>query len=511
MIKMTRIHKFYSLFESKKDKKDQIDQIISKDKEPLKDKDGQLLLYEPEEEVITPKIDPEDYDKVPYEFLKKYGIKGKKEPKKIKKSELEKHPFFKYISIDLLKSMVKKDPKDQKNLEDDFEIPEDDIVYDLEQLPIQAGDYVKCKDFETLNKNQVDFLNARPYHRVRSVTGSSGRYYQYGEPHIDLGYEIPFKMKRFKKIDRNLNNKYKVLFLQFDLPIDTHGEKDVHNYFKGQNKMSDLFEILFREKLPDSLVDFNQYDDIYKVGSHFFINDVKIKDYDFVFFGHISNFTTIVKMIISYLDKYNIPYIKYGTYKDLDNKAYEMHLMQTLGYPYIPSIMASKITKRVIDNIQEFGFPVIVKDVNLNRGEGVWKIDNVKELLKTFTYNNKLMLIQKFIPNDGDYRVITIKNKVELIIKKERIKGSKEFRANVARGGKAVKGVLPKDIIKMCEDISHHLVCDIVGFDIIQDKENGEYYVMETNSSPHFSTFSVISEIDIPGILTDYIIKKILK
>jgi glutathione synthase/RimK-type ligase-like ATP-grasp enzyme len=119
------------------------------------------------------------------------------------------------------------------------------------------------------------------------------------------------------------------------------------------------------------------------------------------------------------------------------------------------------------------------------------------------------MLIQKFIPNDGDYRVISIKNKVELVIKKERVKGSKEFRANVARGGKAVKGSLPPDIIAMCEDISKHLICDIVGFDVIQNKETGEYYIMEANSSPHFPTFSVISEINIPNIICEYIIRKI--
>lgn len=517
MLKMFKIHRFYSLFESKKNnisKKDESEnkklskEILKdkgKDKEPLKDKNGQFLLYDINE--IKPKIDPEDYDKVPYDFLKKYG-KIKKEPKKIKKSELEKHPFFDYITPDILKSMIKKDSSDN-NKEEDFDIIENDIVYDIERLPIQIGDYVVCKDFEDLNKNQIEFLNSRPYHKVRSIMSSDKRYYSWGEPYIDIGYNIPFKMRRFHSINRNQNYKYKVLFLQFDLQIDTHGEKDVNNYFRNQTKMSNLFEILFKERLPECLVDFNQYDDVYSIGEHFFINDLKIKDYDFVFFGHISNFTTIVKMIISYLDKYNIPYIKYGTYKDLDNKAYEMNLMQKLGYPYIPSVMTSKITKRVLDNIKEFGFPVIVKDVNLNRGEGVWKVDNLKELIRIFDFNNKLMLIQKFIPNDGDYRVITIKNKVELIIKKERIKGSNEFRANVARGGKAVKGTLPMDIIKMCEEISHYLVCDIVGFDIIKNKDTGEYYVMETNSSPHFSTFSVISGIDIPGIITDYIIKKI--
>jgi ribosomal protein S6--L-glutamate ligase len=461
--------------------------------------------YTPEEEVGDFDMPyfgpPEEYD-----FMKKMK-KTAKEKKKVKKSDLEKHPFFKYIPADILKLMTKS--TDTGTTED--EIAEDDIVYNLDELPIQQGDYVVCNDFEDLNTQQVEFLNNKPMHKVRTVTSKGGSYYSSGEPHIDLGYKIPFKMKRFTKVERDTEGKYKILFLQFDLPIDMHGEKDNHNYFRGQNKMSDLFEVLFMEKMPDAIVDFCQYDDVYRTGKDFYVENLKLRDYDFVFFGFMSNFTTIVKMLISYLDKYAIPYLKYGTFKDLDNKAYEMYLVESLGYPYIPSIMASKITRHVIEKINEWGYPVIVKDVNLNRGEGVWKIENRKELISRFTrgFGSNLMLIQKFIPNDGDYRVISIKNRVELVIKKERIKGSKEFRANVARGGKAVKGSLPSHIIHMCEDISKHLVCDIVGFDIIKDKKSEQYYVMETNSSPHFPTFSVISEINIPGILVDYIIKKI--
>jgi len=454
------------------------------------------------EQLEIPFEDLKSKEKEKEDILKKIrdGLGKKKEKKKVKKSELEKHPFFKYIPKDILDVIIRKE-----------EVEEDDIIYNIDELPIQVGDYVKCEDHSDLNENQIEFLKAKQIHKVKSVCDSRGRFYAKGEPHIDLGYKIPFKMFRFKKIDKEVEAKYKILFLQFDLPIDTHGEKDKHNFFRGQKTLSDLFPILFREKLPDSFVDFCTYDDVYRINDDYYIDNMKIREYDFVFFGFMANFSTIVKMLIHYLDRYNIPYLKYGTYKDLDNKAYEMHLLQSLGYPYIPSIMATKLTRKVLDSVKEFGFPVVVKDVNLNRGEGVYKVDNMDQLMDTFKYSNRLMLIQKFVPNDGDYRVISIKNKVELVIKKERIKGSKEFRANVARGGKAVKGSLPPDILAMCEDISKHLICDIVGFDVIQNKVTGEYFIMEANSSPHFPTFAVISEIDIPGIICEYIIRKIKK
>lgn len=510
---MTKIHKYESFFEAK-----------DENKEAGKYPNPYPYLDKKSDYTIKSKAKSDQKPDIKKPEIKKPEIKKPE----VKKSELEKHPFFKYIPNEILKFMSRgknipdpvQEPRSDRQMDpippvyplyDEPSIPEEKIVYNLEDLPIQIGDYVDCEDFEGLNNNQIEFLNAKQCHKVRSVTSKGGRYYYNGEPYVDLGYKIPFKMRRFKKVERTVMGKYKVLFLQFDLPIDTHGEEDTHNFFKGTKKMSDLFEILFKERLEDSFVDFCQYDDIYRVGQDFYIDNLRLKDYDFVFFGFMSNFSTIVKMLISYLDKNNVPYLKYGTYKDVDNKAYEMHLVQSLGYPYIPSLMTSKLSSKVIDAVKEFGFPIIVKDINLNRGEGVWKVESMKELLPIFSGGNKLMLIQKFIPNDGDYRVISVKNKVELVIKKERIEGTKEFRANVARGGKAVKGTLPKDIIEMCEDISQHLVCDIVGFDIIQDQETKEYYVMETNSSPHFPTFSVISEIDIPGIITNYIIKKIKK
>jgi len=503
------IYKFLPFFENKKNKamsKDlkPIDENSISLNESIKDNSEQELPIDPNEDSNM----DQDGDKMKNSIqlrLKRFMEHGamKKQPLPkvmIKKSDLEKHPFFQYIPIDVFNKMVKNDENSE------LEIDEKELKYNYEDLPIQQGDYVRCVDFENLNDRQIEFLRMLPYHKVRFVTNSKGnQFYEYGEPHIDLGYKIPFKMHRFEKVERTIDNKYKILFLEFDLPIDTHGEKDVRNFFKGHSRMPDLFQSLFKEKLSDVFVNFISYNDIYKLGNDFYADDILLKKYDFVFFGFMSNFTTIVKMLISHLDEYKIPYLKYGTYKDYDNKAYEMDLLQRLGYPYIPTIMASKITGPILRNVKSFGFPVIVKDINLNRGEGVWKVDDVNGLLKIFSNMGRVLLIQKFIPNDGDYRVITIKNKVELVIKKERIEGSGEFRANVARGGKAIKGTLPNYIIKMCEDVSRHLVCDIVGFDIIQNKETREYFIMETNSAPHFPTFSVISGINIPGIITDYI------
>jgi glutathione synthase/RimK-type ligase-like ATP-grasp enzyme len=420
-------------------------------------------------------MEPEDPDQLELDL----GIEN---PRKIKAAELKK--------------MVDDKAKKEKEVR--------------QPTHVDTGDYVEVVDFEDLKEDQLEFLKSAPNFYVRDIVNSKSYPYEVGEPYVNIGFRSPFKMSRFKVIDKS-HCKYKILFLNFDLPVDIHGEKDVNNFFRDSKTMSELFNKLFAEKEDDILVSFNMYDDIYRIKYDYYINGICLKDYDFVFFGLISNFTSIAKMLIDYLQKQKIPFLKYGTFKEYDNKAFELHLLDSLGYPYIPSIMVTKLTKKIIDIVQnDFEFPVIVKDVNTNRGEGVYKIDDMEGLLKTFRRNSRLMLIQKHIPNDGDFRVITIKRKVELVIKKKRISKT-EFRANVARGGKAIKGSLPPHILKMCEDISKHLDSDIIGFDIIQDMTNGEYYVMETNAGPHFPTFSVISGVNIPEIIVNYIMRLIEK
>jgi len=381
----------------------------------------------------------------------------------------------------------------------------------IDQLPIKVGDAVKAVNLDGLGWKSTNYLRGQESFEVEAITDSKGEPYKgVGVPHIQIGYSIPFKLFRFIKFEKPVipKDKKKVLFLQFDLNVDLHKEEDKENFFRGYTTLKPVFMDYFKEIAPDVHVEFRNYDDIYRIKNDFYLDEIKLKDFDFVFFGFMTKFTTICRMLINYLDKNDVPYLKYGTYQEFDSKAYEMDLVQSLGYPYIPSILTTKLTKDVIASVKEFGFPVIVKDIYLNRGEGVKKVDDMNELKLQFNWGG-MKLIQKFIPNDGDHRVIVIKNKMALVIK--RLSQGKDFRSNIAAGGKAVRSELPKEQVKMCEDISKHLFCDFIGFDVLQDLETKKYYIMETNSAPHFPTFSVISGVNIPLLLTNYIIKEINK
>ena len=398
------------------------------------------------------------------------------------------------------KTPRKKDPQSKP---EPIEGPKTLSYKDLKGVTdIEIGDTVQPFDFDDLTDVQAEYLRSQEYFVVDDIIKKGDEVY------CEVGYRIPLKLKRFKKIE--LEYDHKILFLNYDLKIDTHGEADAKNIFRGCNTMSQLFPKLINEKLPNTRVDFSSYKDVYRLRDGYYLKNTNLKDYDFVFFGFMSKYSKESILLINYLDKVKVPYLKYETFDVYDSKSFGMDLTESLGYNYIPTILTTKLNNRILRSIEEdFGFPVIVKDPNLDRGTGVDKIDTLDELLDKFKWNSKQLMIQKLIPNDGDTRVIVIKNKVELVVKRQ-MTSSTEFRSNVALGGKAIPTTLPQSILDMCVDLSKHVpVCDILGFDIIKDLNDGTYYVMEINISPHISTFCVVTGIDIPGIIVDHMIESI--
>lgn len=374
---------------------------------------------------------------------------------------------------------------------------------------VKIGDYVKVINFDNLTDKQLDYLKLFTKYKVNAITNRLGDEYNPIIDNIkyyDIGYKIPLKATRFEKIDST--NYKKVLFLQYEHIVNFYGEEDRNNYFRGLKTIKNVYLKLIEEKKFDTKVDFYDYSDIYRMHNNFYIDDLKLTDYDFIFFGFMHEFTTISKLVVDYVERNNIPNIKYETYEHFHNKAYQFDLLERLGYPYIPSILTTKLNNNVLSEVEEFGFPVIIKYPFMDRGEGVKLISNKEELKYFFLLNKGMVLIQKFIPNDGEYRIITVKNKVELIAKKDAI--TKIDKKNIDNR-KSKKGTLPSEVTKMCEDISKHMLSDIIGFDIIQDKDTKKYYVIETNASPHYCMFSVVADVSIPDIICDYIIDNMKK
>jgi glutathione synthase/RimK-type ligase-like ATP-grasp enzyme len=292
----------------------------------------------------------------------------------------------------------------------------------------------------------------------------------------------------------------KALFLQYNHVIKC-GKSDNYKGFKSTNE---IFTKYLNKHNID--VDFYDYVDITKVSKNFFISDIDIKTYDFIFFGFVSVNTTVAHIILDYIEGF-VPYIIYGNFKEYDNKLYELELFHKYNISHIPTIVCYKLTTKIEELVNEFEFPVVVKPIAGSRGNGVVKIDSMKELNKYFTITGEPKLIQKFIPNDGDYRVIVFMNKIVMVSKRKSKEG--EFRNNVSLGGIPEIGYVNDEISERIEFMSKNIKSNIIGVDIIINNITGEYHFMEMNSGPHYITFCEICDVDFPKIICDYIHSKI--
>ena len=151
-----------------------------------------------------------------------------------------------------------------------------------------------------------------------------------------------------------------------------------------------------------------------------------------------------------------------------------------------PTIVTSNATDVI--NFLKLHEKIVLKPINGMAGNGIFVIDeldkNINSILETSTVNDtKVMMAQKYIPDitEGDKRIIIIKGE-PLPFCLARIPDGKDFRANLAKGGRGIAKKLTADDIKIVNVIKKYLVkskLDFVGIDVI-----GKYLTEINVTSP---------------------------
>lgn len=149
-------------------------------------------------------------------------------------------------------------------------------------------------------------------------------------------------------------------------------------------------------------------------------------------------------------------------------------------------------SKSVVEVIDKFKFPVIVKGSTTHKGKGVFLANSQEEIEKIIKENKELspsFIIREFIPNDGDIRVFTVGYRAIGAMK--RIPKEGDFRSNISLGGRGENFDLSlrDDVRQLAEKVSEVTKTEIAGVDIILHKETGKPYILEVNPGPQFTGF----------------------
>jgi RimK family alpha-L-glutamate ligase len=256
---------------------------------------------------------------------------------------------------------------------------------------------------------------------------------------------------------------------------------------------------------------------------------LQIKDYDVLFFRTTGKHWEEVDLILRQASDNQVivdPIVKSGK-PSMACKAYQMLALKEAGIDVPKTIYGSlwylyenmKASKSTPNPSFEerrgmtFDFPVIVKGSGGDRGTRVFKANNLEELeklvrslRKSETEEGKRYMLQEYIENDGDYRVLVLGKKV-LGVMKRSSQNKEEFRNNYSAGGTVEIADLPEEIKQMAVKAAEVCGLWVAGVDVaFRDFDMRKPVVWEVNKGPQFKGFMKATGIDVPAEIVKFLI-----
>ena len=184
----------------------------------------------------------------------------------------------------------------------------------------------------------------------------------------------------------------------------------------------------------------------------------------------------------------------------IPSKFHEALMYKDAGVTHIPTFAARNFEALLgagFDN----EYPVVVKDVDSEKGRGVRLAHNEDELRAEIQNYGDQVIIQKFMTLNYDIRVLCIGDSIVGAIKREST--SDDFRTNVSLGGTASVYELNEQEATLALKAHKAMGYDISGVDVAVDS-NGTPFIIETNITPEWQGFKSATGIDVAARIIDY-------
>lgn len=162
-----------------------------------------------------------------------------------------------------------------------------------------------------------------------------------------------------------------------------------------------------------------------------------------------------------------------------------------------------KFNKVLIES--KISYPCVLKTSG-SKGEMVWKVNSLKEIKeKVKGIEKEMVMVQEFIPNDFDIRVLCIFGEVIGAVKRS---STDDFYNNLAQGGVSEIIEITEEEKELAKRACEVLEVDFGGVDIVRT-ERGPM-IFEVNTGPQVYGFEEATGINVPGELVERIKKNFL-
>lgn len=272
-----------------------------------------------------------------------------------------------------------------------------------------------------------------------------------------------------------------------------------------------LSELLEQQMAPDRTdeiqIDHTEYENLVHVVSSAKaqIIDVTtgkdIAEYDLVYHRRWKDVFDQAAACATYLTHRETPNVDSEAYAMPSvNKLTQMWRLWEAGLPIPATAYASgeRAMEWLLEHLDAlpFGFPMVVKGVEASRGEHNFLVKTSDELQSIFARHPQMaFLIQEFIVNDGDYRVLVCGESARLIMHRRAVGGT--HLNNTSQGGQATLVPLAdmaQEIITDCVRAARVFNREVAGVDVVINKADGRHYFFEVNRSPQIESGQFATE-----------------
>jgi [lysine-biosynthesis-protein LysW]--L-2-aminoadipate ligase len=193
------------------------------------------------------------------------------------------------------------------------------------------------------------------------------------------------------------------------------------------------------------------------------------------------------------------------------NKLLTSLVLAKNGIP-TPKTQFAFSAESAMETIKKSGFPQVLKPIVGSWGRGVFPLrdEEVAGMVVEMREEDdspfaRIYYVQEMIDRPPrDIRCIVVGDQAVTAI--YRYSAEKEWRTNVARGGKAELAKITTELEDLAIRAANAVGGGIVGVDMMEDKDRG-LVVHEVNNTVEFHGAATVSEADIAGAMIDYAVR----
>jgi len=241
-----------------------------------------------------------------------------------------------------------------------------------------------------------------------------------------------------------------------------------------------------------------------------------LADFDLFYFRAVGSEQEWSKILCMYAKKHNIPVI--DEYLQTEGalrryKAVAGAILEDAGVNQEATTFVQKVAD-LKKELKKWSSPYVVKLSQGGRhGMGTFWIRSENDIEEMLEKSRDLegrpargYLIQKYIPNDGDYRLFVVGYKTLGGFKRQ----PKEEKVVMNKSvGKSVGlQVVPADIKEMAEKACRALGVEVAGVDLVRDNTTGKVYVIEVNEAPQYKVFEKRTGMNAVKAILEYMMSK---